>query len=46
MIKGIDARHTGIDAKSEAVVLNTTLSVHELIYQCASLDKATEFVRD
>ena len=46
MIKGIDARLADIDAKSEALVLNTTLSVDELTDQCASLDKATTFVRD
>jgi hypothetical protein len=45
-IKGIDARLTDIDAKSEALVTNKTLSVDALTDQCASLDKATKFVRD
>ena len=46
IIKGIDARLTDIDTQSEALVTNTTLSVDELTDQCASLDKATKFVRD
>ena len=45
-IKGIDARLTDIDAKSEALVTNKTLSVDELAEQCASLDKANKSVRD
>ena len=45
-IKGIDARLKDIDSKSEALVTNNTLSVDELTDQCASLDKATKFVRD
>ena len=45
-IKGIDARLKDIDSKSEALVTKNTLSVDELTDQCASLDKATKFVRD
>ena len=45
-IEGIDAHLTDIDARSEALVTNKTLSVDELTDQCASLDKATKFVRD
>ena len=37
---------TDIDARSEALVTNETLSVDELTDQCASLDKVTKFVRD
>ena len=44
IIKGIDARLTDIDAKSAALVLNTTLSVDELTDQCASLDKVTRLL--
>ena len=45
-LKGIDARLTEINAKSEAPVTNKTLSVDELTDQCASLDTATKFARD